>query len=484
MPEPRSTPILAVLAAAQFVVVLSTSIVNVALPAIRDGVGLSDGAMTWVINAYGLAFGALLLLGGRIADLRGRRPVLLAGLALFAAASLAAASAGGPGQLIAARTVQGVGAAAIAPAALSLVMQVFPPGPGRGKALGVWGAVSGAGGAAGVLLSGVLTAALGWRSVFYAGALGAALVLVAAVRSVPTFVPAGRGLRRIDAVGAVTVTVALVALVNALTLAGRSGWTDPRVAASGAVTAVLLAVFVRTERRHPAPLLPPSLLRTGSVAAANLLMGLLGAVWIGLFFFLPLYQQQVLGDGPLQAGLSQLPLAAANIVGSSLAPRLARRFGPVPTLAGALVLLAAGLAWLSGLSATGSFATDVLGPTLVIGLALGVAFVQLTAAAVARVPGADAGLASGLVNTTRQVGGAVGLAVLASLAASRTAASGLGHPHLVALTAGYRSAFLASAGVAVLAAALTPLLTRRPSSEHQAASTAQQFTPSIQENRS
>ncbi|KQV15370.1 MULTISPECIES: MFS transporter [unclassified Kitasatospora] len=456
----RPATVLAVLAAAQFVVVLSTSVVNVALPAIRDGVGLSSGGMTWVINAYGLAFGALLLLGGRTADLLGRRRVLLAGLAVFAAASLAAALAGSSGHLVAARAVQGVGAAAIAPAALSLVMQVFPPGPGRGKALGVWGAVSGGGGAAGVLLSGILTASLGWQSVFYASALSAALVLVAGVRLVPALAPSGGGLRRIDLVGAVTITAALVALVYGLTLAGRSGWTDPWVAVSGAVAAALLVVFARTERRHPAPLLPPRLLRTGSVGSANLLMALLGAVWIGLFFFLPLYQQQVLGDGPLQAGLSQLPLAAANIIGSSLAPRIARRLGPTPTLAGGLALLAGGFAWLSGISAHGSFAADVLGPTLVIGLGLGIAFVQLTAAAVAGVPGADAGLVGGLVNTTRQIGGAVGLAVLATLAASRTAAYGIGHPYAVALTEGYRTVFLLSAGVAAVAAVLSPLLTR------------------------
>ncbi|WP_405018399.1 MFS transporter [Kitasatospora sp. NBC_00070] len=453
---------LAVLAAAQFVVVLSTSIVNVALPAIRAGVGLSGGGMTWVVNAYGLAFGALLLLGGRVADLTGRRRVLLGGLAVFLAASAAAALADGPGQLIAARALQGVGAAAIAPAALSLVMQVYPPGPGRGRALGVWGAVSGAGGAAGVLLSGVLTATLGWQSVFHTSALGAALVLAAAVRLVPGDTPSGAGPRRVDLVGAVTVTAALVVLVHGLTLAGRSGWTDPWAVASGGVAAVLLAVFVRTERRHPAPLLPPRLLRTGSVAAANLLMALLGAVWIGLFFFLPLYQQQVLGNGPLQAGLSQLPLAAANILGSSLAPRAARRFGAVPTLAGSLALLSGGLVWLAGISVTGGFATDVLGPTLLIGLGLGVAFVQLTAAAVTGVPGPDAGLASGLVNTTRQIGGAVGLAVLATLAAARTAAVGAGQPHVVALTAGYRTAFLVSAGVAALAAALTPFVARAP----------------------
>jgi EmrB/QacA subfamily drug resistance transporter len=452
---------LAVLAAAQFAVALSTSIVNVALPAVRDGAGLSDTGMSWVVNSYGLAFGALLLLGGRAADLVGRRRVLLAGLALFAAASVAAGLATSPWTLITARTAQGVGAAAVAPAALSLVMRLFPPGPGRAKALGVWGAVSGAGGAAGVLLGGVLTEGLGWPWIFHVSGLGAALVLVGTVALVPAAPPDEGAPRRLDLLGTLTVTAGLVALVYGLTSAGRSGWTDPWVLAALGTAAVLLALFLLVERRHTAPLLPPRLWSEGLVAPANLVMTLLGSVWVGLFFFLPLYQQQVLGAGPLEAGLSQLPLAAANMLGSSLAPRLSRRLGPHVTLAAGLLTQAAGLMWLSRITADGTFLTDVLGPILVIGLGLGTAFVQLTGAAVTGVRPADTGLASGLVNTTRQIGGAVGLAVLGTLAASRTAAAAHHHSPAEALTEGYRLAFLVSAAVLAAGAALTPLLARR-----------------------
>ncbi|WP_051774098.1 MFS transporter [Streptomyces sp. NRRL S-237] len=449
---------LAALAGAQFTVMLATSIVNVALPQIRDGVGLSDNGTTWVVNAYGLAFGALLLAGGRAADLIGRRRVLLMGIAVFGAASLAAALAASSPVLIAARAAQGLGAAAIAPAALALLMELFPPGPGRGRALGVWGAVSGAGGAAGVLLGGVLTQAWGWPWIFYAVALGALLVLVGVVVSVPRTPVTGGG--RFDLPGSVAITLALTSLVWGLTTARRSGWTDDSVLGAFAVTAVLAAVFVLVERHHPNPLLPPRLFRAGRVTAGNLLMALLGSVWIALFFFLPLYQQQVLGSGPMVAGLGQLPLAVANMLGSTLAPRIARRIGTRATVTTALLVEAAGLLWLSRISADGGYLTDVLGPSTLIGLGLSIAFVQLTALSVEGVTGQDAGLAGGLVNTTRQVGGAIGLAVLATLAGTTTAAAAGHQPHLEALTAGYRMAFGISSAVLAATAALTLLLVR------------------------
>ncbi|MCI3277802.1 DHA2 family efflux MFS transporter permease subunit [Streptomyces cylindrosporus] len=459
--DPRRGPgtALAALAAAQFTVMLATSIVNVALPQIRDGVGLSDSGTTWVVNAYGLAFGALLLVGGRAADLLGRRLVLLAGLAVFGISSLAAGLATSSTVLIAARAVQGLGAAAIAPAALALVMDLFPPGPARGRALGVWGAVSGAGGAAGVLLGGVLTQAWGWQWIFYVVAIGTFAVLAAVAASVPRAKATGRG--RFDVIGTATVTLALTALVWGLTSARRSGWTDTAVLGAFAATAVLLTAFVLVERRHPNPLLPPRLFRTGRVSAGNLLMALLGSVWIALFFFLPLYQQQVLGLSPLVTGLGQLPLAFANMLGSTLAPRISRRIGSTATVTGALLAEAAGLLWLSRISVDGSYLADVLGPTVLVGLGLSVAFVQLTALSVEGVPQQDAGLAGGLVNTTRQVGGAIGLAVLATLAGTTTAHAAGHQPHLESLTAGYRTAFAVSAAVLVTAAALALLLTRR-----------------------
>ncbi|RRQ73152.1 MFS transporter [Streptomyces griseofuscus] len=438
---------------------LATSIVNVALPQIRSGVGLSDGATTWVVNAYGLAFGALLLAGGRAADLLGRRRILLAGLGVFAASSLAAGLAASSAALIAARAVQGLGAAAIAPAALALMMEAFPAGPARGKALGVWGAVSGAGGAAGVLLGGVLTQAWGWPWIFYTVAIGAAMVLAAASATVPKVSAQVTG--RFDALGTATVTLALTALVWGLTTARRTGWGDSFVLGSFAVAAALLTAFVLVERRHPHPLLPPHLFQTGRIATGNALMALLGSVWIALFFFLPLYQQQVLGDSPLTTGLGQLPLAFANMLGSTLAPRISRRIGATATVTGALLAEAAGLLWLSGLNPHGSYAVDVLGPSILIGLGLSIAFVQLTALSVGGIPAQDAGLAGGLVNTTRQVGGAIGLAVLATLAGTVTTHAAAHQPHLEALTAGYRTAFAISSAVLAATAALALGLSRR-----------------------
>ncbi|MFE2548205.1 MFS transporter [Streptomyces sp. NPDC059355] len=461
---PGPGAVLAPLAAAQFTVMLATSIVNVALPQIRAGVGLSDGGTTWVVNSYGLAFGALLLAGGRVADLLGRRRVLLAGLALFALASLAAGLATSAGVLIAARAVQGAGAAAIAPAALALAMGLFPSGPGRGRALGVWGAVSGAGGAGGVLLGGVLTQAWGWPWIFHSVALGAAMVLAAVAVLVPRDAgrEAGReAAGRFDLLGTATVTLALTCLVWGLTTARGAGWTDGGVLSSLGASVVLLAAFPLIELRRPNALLPPRLFATGRVAAGNLLMALLGSVWIALFFFLPLYQQQVLGSSPLATGAGQLPLAAANMLGAVLAPRIARRLGATVTVTAALLTEAAGLLWLSRMSADGSYLTDVLGPSILVGLGLSVAFVQLTALAVDGVPRQDAGLAGGLVNTTRQVGGAIGLAALATLAGSVTAGASAGTPPLEALTAGYRTAFAVSAAVLLTTALLALLLTRR-----------------------
>ncbi|MCG6494264.1 MFS transporter [Kitasatospora sp. A2-31] len=469
---------LAALAAAQFTVMLATSIVNVALPQIRAGAGLSDGSTTWVVNAYGLAFGALLLAGGRAADLLGRRRVLVAGLALFATASLLAGLAAAGGVLITARAVQGLAAAAIAPAALALAMEQFPTGSGRGMALGVWGAVSGAGGAAGVLLGGVLTQAWGWPWIFHSVALGSALVLAAVVALVPPPVAhgagrvaapvdervsgtkAGRASGRFDLLGTATVTLALTCLVWGLTTARGAGWSDGGVVGSLGAAAVLLAAFAVIERRRPNALIPPRLLATGRVATGNLLMALLGSVWIALFFFLPLYQQQVLGSGPLATGAGQLPLAAANMLGAAAAPRVSRRLGPATTVVAALLTEAAGLLWLSRISADGSYLADVLGPSVLIGLGLSIAFVQLTALAVDGVPPRDAGLAGGLVNTTRQVGGAIGLAALTTLAGSVTTHAAARQPHLEALTAGYRAAFAVSAAILTVTALLALLLTR------------------------
>ncbi|MCP2346948.1 MFS transporter [Nonomuraea roseoviolacea] len=382
---------LVALATAQFLVVLSTSIVNVALPAIRTGLGVSEAGLSWVVNAYVLVFGALLLLGGRAGDVHGLRRVFLIGTGLFALASLAAAVAPGDAALITARALQGLGAALLAPTALGLVLTLYP----GGRALGVWGAVSGAGGAAGVLLGGLLTDLYGWRSVFAVLVPFALVVLLATWRLVEPTPPRGG---RLDVPGAVTVIGGLVALTYGVT----SAWP---VALAGVA---LLAVFAVLQRRSRDPLLPSRMAR---VALPNALMAMLGAVWLGLFYFLPLYQQRTLGYTPMQAGLTQLPLALMITISSWATARLAGR----AVLPAGLLVLAAGLAWLARTPAHGTFLADVLGPTLLIGAGLGVAFVRITALSSAGVPAEDSGLAGGLVNASRQVGGAVGLSALTLL---------------------------------------------------------------------
>ncbi|QFZ18595.1 DHA2 family efflux MFS transporter permease subunit [Saccharothrix syringae] len=441
-PVGRRTAALAVLAGAQFLVVLSTSIVNVALPAIDAGLGLSASGMAWVVNAYVLAFGALLLLGGRAGDLLGRRRVFLAGVVLFGVGTLAAGLAPSAAVLITARAVQGVGAAALAPAAMSLVVALYPEGPARGRALAVWGAVSAVGGAAGILLGGVVTGGLGWRWVFLVGVPVAVAVLAAALVVVAPDTPGGGA--RADVPGAALVTAGLVALVTALS--GGRGWTDPVTLGLLGASAVLLAGFVWWQRRSAHPMVPLRIFTTARVGAASVGMTVLGSVWVGMFFFLPLYQQRVLGYTPLLAGLTQLPLAAANTAGSWLTPRVSARWGEHRTLVASLLALASGLLWLGAIRADGTFAVDLLGPSVVVGLGLSASFVLFTGAAVAGVPARDLGLASGLSNATRQIGGAVGLAVLTAIAAARTAALP-GVPAPEALTSGYRAAFLTAAAV-------------------------------------
>ncbi|MCS0603506.1 MFS transporter [Streptomyces sp. LP11] len=411
---------LAVLATAQFLVVLSSSIVNVALPGIRTGLQLSDTGQAWTVNAYVLVFGALLLPGGRAGDVYGLRRVFLLGTGLFAAASLGAALAPTAAVLIACRAAQGIGAALLAPTALALVLTLYPDGGRRGTALGVWGAVSGAGGAAGVLLSGVLTDRFGWRAVFVVMVPLALLALVATRLLVAADRPRGGSL---DAPGAVTVTAGLVSLTYGLS--GR--WV------LAVVGAVLLGLFAVLQRRAADPLLPA---RMRVVAVPNVLMALLGAVWLGLFYFLPLYQQRALGYSPLEAGLTQLPLALVITLSSWATGKLPGR----RTLPAGLLVLAAGLAWLSRTPADGTFLADLLGPTLLIGAGLGVAFVRLTALASTGVPAADNGLAGGLVNATRQIGGAVGLSFLTLLPSAG-------------------AAFLACAALALLLTALSALRT-------------------------
>ncbi|MFD9499420.1 MFS transporter [Streptomyces sp. NPDC060035] len=458
----RPGPVLSLLAGAQFLVVLNTSIVNVALPAIGQDLDLTPTGLAWIVNAYLIAFGALLPVGGRLADLLGHRTAFLTGLLVFAGGSLAASIPSGAGLLIAARTVQGIGAALLSPAGLAILLAHWPPGPGRAKGLGVWGAASAAGGAAGVLLSGVLTSALGWWAIFAISVLvalpglAAALLLLARRRQERT--------ARLDVPGALTVTAGLTLLVYGLGARGATPLPDFVVPATGVL---LLLALMPIERRAKDPLLPPVLLHNRSVVTGNLLMLLLGAVWVATFFFLPLYQQKVLGYSPLEAGLTQLPLATALMSASWGAGWLRG------TLLPGLLVLAAGLLWLARLPVDGAFLTDLLGPSVLIGAGLGLAFVPLTAWGIAQVEPRHAGIAGGLINTSRQVGGALGLAMLTTLA---DPSAGRAAPTVPAY--GYRRALLAAALIALLAAAGAGIHLLRARSRAAAAKPAHPVSPS------
>lgn len=452
-PYPHRWAALAVLAIAQFMVVLDSSIVNIALPNIGTGLRMPAPSLSWVVTAYVLTFGGLLMLGGRIADLRGRRTTFLAGLVGFATASAVAGFASTAGMLIAARAVQGSTAALMSPAALSLVTTLFT-GSERPKALGVWGAVAGSGGAAGVLLGGVLTGTFGWPAIFFVNLPVAAAVAAGALRYVPR--SSGTG-GRVDLPGAATLTAGLASIVYGLSQSHDSGFGSPLVLTALGLGAVLLAAFVATERAVAQPLVPLRIFRLRSITSANAIMAAVGATTVSLFFFLSLYLQRILHYAPLKAGLSQLPLALTITAAAWLAPRLAARTGIRTVLVTGPLLLAAGLGWFSTASVHGTYAGAVLGPSLLVGAGLGLSFVSINVTAAAKVAPGDAGLAGGLINTSQQVGGAIGLALLSAIATSRT---GTG-PTIASVDSGYQAAFLAAAAIAAAAALLAGLIAPR-----------------------
>ena len=444
---------LILLCVAQFVVVLDASIVNVALPTIGRALNFSESNLPWVVNAYVLTFGGFLLLGGRMADLLGRRRVFMTGLVLFALASLAGGLATTSGQLIAARAVQGLGAAILSPAALSIVTTTFRDGAERNKALGIWGAVAGSGGAAGVLLGGVLTQGLGWEWVLWVNVpIGLAAAAIA-----PTLLTESRvsvDQRHFDVAGAVTVTAGLSLLVYALVDANNVGWGSTRTIALIVVAALLLLSFVIIERRTPAPLVPFSIFRLRTLTGANVVGLLVGASLFSMFFFISLYMQQVLGYSAIKAGLSYLPLAISIILSAGIASQLVTKTGYKGVLAAGMALIAVALIWFSQISVGGSFLSDILGPSLLAAVGLGFSFVTTTIAAVSGVEEDEAGLASGLINTSQQVGGALGLATLSAISVSV-----IGSSHTAsALVDGFQSAFLAGAGFAVLGLIATLVL--------------------------
>jgi EmrB/QacA subfamily drug resistance transporter len=445
---------------AQFIVVLDASIVNVALPSIGEALNFSQSNLAWVVNAYVLTFGGFLLLGGRLADLLGRRRVFIVGLLMVAVASLAAGFAANEGQLIAARAAQGLGAAIISPSALSIVTNTFRDGAERNKALGAWGAVAGAGGAAGVLFGGLLTDGPGWEWVLW---INVPVALVVAALA-PRLIPESRSeseTRHFDTAGAVSVTAGLSVLVYAIVDANDAGWGSTQTIGLLALAAALIGAFVAIELRSQKPLVPFRIFRLRTLTGANVIGLLLGGSLFAMFFFITLYMQQVLGYSPIEAGLSYLPLAVMIAVASGIAAQLVTRIGYKPVMATGMVLIAAALAWFSQVSVGGGFFSDILGPSLLAATGLGFGFVTTTIAAVSGVREEEAGLASGLINTSQQIGGALGLAVLSSIAISRTDnVVADGSSQVSALNEGFQAAFLGGAGIAILGLVLTLVLIR------------------------
>jgi EmrB/QacA subfamily drug resistance transporter len=447
---------LALLSAVQFMVVLDIAIVNVALPSIQVDLGFSQENLQWVISAYALMFGGFLLLGGRLADLLGRRRLFLIGLVVFTASSLLAGLAWSEQALIGARAIQGLGAAIISPAALSILTTTFREGRERNIALGVWGAVGGFGAAAGVLLGGVLTDLLSWEWIFFVNIpIGLAGVILA-----PILLGESRDARAksFDVNGAVLVTGGLIALVFGITQANEYGWGSAATWGIFAAALALLAGFVVWERRHPEPLMRFGILRISTVAGANVAGFILGTALFAMFLMLTLYAQQVLGYSPLKTGVAYLATAGTAIFWSGLAAQLVNRLGVKPVLVTGMVFLTAGLLWFTQVSVGGSYVADLLPGFLLIAVGMGFSFVPISIAALAGVEHAEAGLASGLINTSQQIGGALGIAALAALANGRTSdalATGTALPN--ALVDGFHAAFWGGAGIAVIGivAALT-----------------------------
>jgi EmrB/QacA subfamily drug resistance transporter len=448
--------ILALCCLAQFMVILDVSIVNVALPSIRGDLGFSATGLQWVVNAYTLAFGGFLLLGGRAADLVGRREVFVGGLLLFALASLAGGIAQTNGQLVAARAAQGLGGAIVAPATLSILTTTFTEGAERNKALGLWGAMGGVGGATGALLGGILTQTLSWRWILLINVPIGIVVALAGLHVITRGKRDAGSARSFDLSGALTVTAGLGVLTYGIVETDVHGWGSSRTLITIALGLALLATFVFIEGRLASrPLVPLRIFRNRPVTGANLVVFCMGAAAFAMWYFLSLYLQQVLGDDPIEAGLAFLPMTGAIIATSQLASRLTGRLGPGKVLTVGMSLLALGMLGLSRVSADGSYLADVLVPSVIAAAGIGFSFVPVTIAATAGVAGPEAGLASGLVNTFRQVGGSIGLALLATVATQRTDAVGGTVTRAVALTDGFQRAFLVGAGFALVGALLS-----------------------------
>lgn len=470
------TVLLVLVCLAQLMVILDVSIVNVALPSIKNGLHFSTTGLQWVVNAYTLTFAGFLLLGGRAADLLGRRRVFIAGTALFALASLLCALADSPSLLVGARALQGLGGAVISPASLAIIATSFAEGAARNKALGVWGAMGGIGGSLGVLLGGVLTQGLGWPAIFIVNLpIGLAVIALA-----PRLIPEGRSAlahKHFDVLGATLVTGGLTAIVYGIVRTDTLGWGSLGVLGPVLAGLVLLLAFLYVEGRvAPAPLVPLSIFRRRRLRTANLAIFLAYAAVFAMWFFVSLYLQQVLHYDALKAGLSFLPMTLAVVLGTTLAPRLAARLGEGRVLALGMLAAAAGLLLLTGVRPGGGYLASVLPGGVLTALGLGLSLVPATIAAVSGVPARESGLASGLLNTSRLIGGALGLAVLSTIAVSQThAASHGGAAAASALSEGFQLAFGVAAAISLLGA-LVALALRRESPQPAAATASSAAT--------
>jgi EmrB/QacA subfamily drug resistance transporter len=456
----RGVAILLLLSLVQFMDVLDASILNIALPSIKGDLGFSQQSLQWVVNGYILTYGGFLLLGGRAADLLGRRRILVTGLVVFAGSSLIGGFAHSSSLLIAARLAQGVGAAMLSPAALSTLTSTFRSTRDRNTALGVWAAVSGIGGAAGVLFGGLLTEGPGWRWVLFINVPFSAIAFVGAFILLKKERPSAR-LANFDALGAFLVTGGMLLLVYSLVKAPDVGWGSARTIAGLAGAAVILAAFVVNELRVRNPLVPLAILRVKGVAAADATQMVALAGFLPMFFFLTLYMQTVLDYSPIQTGIAYLPLTGGFIIAASISSQLFTRIGTKPVVVLGALITAGGLYWLSRIPVDGSYVSDILPGLLTVSFGMGGVFTGLTTAANAGVGEDKTGLAAGLLNTGQQLGAALGLAILSALATARTTSLlDAGHHSVAqAATDGYQLALLAGAGflfAATLVALLTP----------------------------
>jgi EmrB/QacA subfamily drug resistance transporter len=466
----HKTAALVLVCLAQLMVIIDISIVNVALPSIKVALSFSEQDLQWVVNAYTLLFAGFLLLGGRAADLIGRRAVLIAGLVVFTLASLACGLSQSSTQLIMIRAVQGLGGAIISPAALSLLTVTFPEGRERNRALGFWGAVSGGGVAVGVILGGLLSQGPGWRWVFFVNVPIGLVTAVLTARLLAESRAEGRS-RSYDLLGTLSVTSGLILLVYALVNTSTYGWSSARTIGELIGAGALLALFVAVEARFSAqPLVPLRIFRSRTVSGANVVALLVGLSLFAVFFVLTLYMQQVLHFTPLQAGFAYLPFTVGIVVASGVGAVLVTRTGVKWLLVAGLALVAVGLLLMARLPDNGTYVANILPAFVVTAFGAGMVFLPMTNAAVSGAGPQDAGLASGLLNTSQQVGGAVGLALLSTIATSYTnsvmgsdAAAGLAH----ALVAGFDRSFVVAAGL-VVAAAIVTILTISPDVGRQA----------------